>query len=211
MDKKIESEKESVGERAVIVFKNNCSAENSRELQITKKIKNDISVTDKFDFRVQLNDQNYIGEYYLKDSAGKYYTRNEDGTLNSASEGTVCGTAADGVISSVPADYTVSITQILSGTTFRVEEINLNTTDYGTPEYKIENADATDASQAATGTIQLGNDAKVTVTNTLTSVAELVMKKSIQKERFYLEQNLRLLLRLTNLKLIQQRQMKRES
>ena len=174
---KIESEKESVGERAVIVFKNNCSAENSRELQITKKIKNDISVTDKFDFRVQLNGQNYTGNYYLKDSAGNYYTRNEDGTLNKEDGSKVCGTAADGVISSVPAGYTVSITQILSGTTFRVEEINLNTTDYGTPEYKIENADATDASQVATGTIQLGKDAKVTVTNTLTSVAELVMKK----------------------------------
>ena len=173
----IESEKESVEERHVIVFTNNCSTQNSRELQITKKIKNDISVTDKFDFRVQLNDQNYTGEYYLKDSAGNYYTRNEDGTLNSASEGTVCGTAADGVISSVPADYTVSITQILSGTTFKVEEINLKPTDYGTPEYKIEDADKTGTDQAATGTIQLGNHAKVTVTNTLTSVAELVMKK----------------------------------
>lgn len=173
----IESEKESVEKRPMIVFTNNCSAENSRELRITKKIKDDISVTDKFDFCVQLNGQNYTGEYYLKDSEGNYYTRNEDGTLNKAEESTVCGTAADGVISSVPAGYTVSITQILSGTTFRVEEINLNTTDYGIPEYKIENADATDVSQAATGTIQLGNDAKVTVTNTLTSVAELVMKK----------------------------------
>lgn len=173
----IESEKESVEKRPMIVFTNNCSAENSRELQITKKIKDDISVTDKFDFCVQLNGQNYTGNYYLKDSAGNYYTRNEDGTLNKAEESTVCGTATDGVISSVPADYTVSITQILSGTTFRVEEINLNTTDYGTPEYKIENADATDASQAATGTIQLGKDAEVTVTNTLTSVAELIMKK----------------------------------
>lgn len=173
----IESEKESVEKRPMIVFTNNCSAANSRELRITKKIKDDISVTDKFDFYVQLNGQNYTGEYYLKDSDGNYYTRNENGTLNKAEESTVCGTATDGVISSVPADYTVSITQILSGTTFRVEERNLNTTDYGTPEYKIENADATDASQAATGTIQLGIDAEVTVTNTLTSVAELVMKK----------------------------------
>lgn len=169
----------TVANRPLVVFTNNCSAANRRELRITKQIKNNIAVKDTFKFKVWLNGQEYTGDYYLKDSKGNYYTINANGKLEShGSSSTVCGTAENGVISSIPAGYTVSITQILSGTTFKVEEEDLSS-DYGTPEYKVDETTAivNKDSEVAEGTIELNKDAQVTITNTLASVAELVIKK----------------------------------
>ena len=169
----------TVANRPLVVFTNNCSAANSRELRITKQIKNNIAVKDTFKFKVWLNGQEYTGDYYLKDSKGNYYTINANGKLEShGNSSTVCGTAENGVISSIPAGYTVSITQILSGTTFKVEEEDLSS-DYGTPEYKVDETTAivNKDSEVAEGTIELNKDAQVTITNTLASVAELVIKK----------------------------------
>lgn len=169
----------TVANRPLVVFTNNCSAANRRELRITKQIKNNIAVKDTFKFKVWLNGQEYTGDYYLKDSKGNYYTINANGKLEShGNSSTVCGTAENGVISSIPAGYTVSITQILSGTTFKVEEEDLSS-DYGTPEYKVDETTAIvkENSEVAEGTIELNKDAQVTITNTLASVAELVIKK----------------------------------
>lgn len=180
-DGNITSGEATVANRPLVIFTNNCSAANSRELQITKQIKNNITVTDTFDFKVQLNGLNYTGDYYLKDSQGNYYVRKADGTLEnkgkSSNSSPVCGTAENGIISSVPAGYTVAITHILSGTPFKVEEVNLNRNDYGAPEYKVEKATVKENPEVAEGTIQLGYNAQVTVTNTLANVAELVIKK----------------------------------
>ena len=175
----ITSGEATVASRPLVRFTNNCSAANSRELRITKQIKNNIAVKDTFKFKVWLNGQEYTGDYYLKDSSGNYYTINANGILNShGSSSTVCGTAENGVISSIPAGYTVSITQILSGTTFKVEEEELSS-DYGTPEYKVDETTAivNEDSEVAEGTIELNKDAQVTVTNVLASVAELDFKK----------------------------------
>ena len=101
------------------------SEKNSRKLCITKKIKGDIPVNDKFDFEIKLNGQKYTGNYYLQDSEGNYYT-SENGPLKKAKNKTVCGSAVNGVVSSVPAGYTVVLEQILAGTSFEVNEINLN-------------------------------------------------------------------------------------
>ena len=89
---------------------------------------------------------------------------------------TVCGKAVDGVVSSVPAGYTVVLEQILAGTSFEVNEINL-TTDYGNPEYSIEAAEDVNTTNKASGKIKLGSDAKVTVTNTRNNVASLEITK----------------------------------
>lgn len=166
----------TVGSRPWVTFTNKCSEKNSRKLCITKKIKGDIPVNDKFDFEIKLNSQQYTGNYYLQDSEGNYYT-SENGTLKKAKNKTVCGSAVNGVVSSVPAGYTVVLEQILAGTSFEVNEINLETTDYGNPEYSIEAADIVNTTDSASGKIKLGNDAKVTVTNTRNNVASLEITK----------------------------------
>ena len=169
------SREATVDSRPLVIFTNKCSKNNSRKLCITKKIKGDIPVNDKFDFKIKLNDQLYTGNYYLQDSEGNYYT-SENETLNKAAEKTVCGKAVNGVVSSVPAGYTVVLEQILAGTSFEVNEINL-TTDYGNPEYSIEAAEDGNTTNKASGKIKLGSDAKVTVTNTRNNVASLEITK----------------------------------
>ena len=171
------SSKATVDNRPWITFTNNCSEKNSRKLCITKKIKGDIPVNDKFDFEIKLKGQQYTGNYYLQDSKGNYYSRSENGTLEKAEKGTVCGKAVKGVVSSVPAGYTVVLEQILAGTSFEVKEIKLNPTDYGNPEYSIEAAEDVNTTDKASGKIKLGSDAKVTVTNTRNDVASLEITK----------------------------------
>lgn len=167
------SREATVDSRPLVIFTNKCSKNNSRKLCITKKIKGDIPVNDKFDFKIKLNDQQYTGNYYLQDSEGNYYTK----TLNKAAEKTVCGKAVNGVVSSVPAGYTVVLEQILAGTSFEVNEINLDAEDYGNPEYSIEAAEDVITTAKASGKIKLGSDAEVTVTNTCNNVASLEITK----------------------------------
>lgn len=166
----------TVGSGSWVTFTNKCSEKNSRKLCITKKIKGDIPVNDKFDFEIKLNGQLYTGNYYLQDSEGNYYT-SENETLKKAREKTVCGKAVKGVVSSVPAGYTVVLEQILAGTSFEVNEINLKAKDYGNPEYSIEAAEDVNTTDKASGKIKLGSDAKVTVTNTCNNVASLEITK----------------------------------
>lgn len=175
-DRNVISNEATVGSRPWVIFTNKCSEKNSRKLCITKKIKGDIPVNDKFDFEIKLNGQKYTGNYYLQDSEGNYYT-SENGPLKKAKNKTVCGSAVNGVVSSVPAGYTVVLEQILAGTSFEVNEINLNPTDYGNPEYSIEAAEDVNTTDKASGKIELGSDAKVTVTNTRNNVASLEITK----------------------------------
>ena len=170
------SNEATVGSGSWVTFTNKCSEKNSRKLCITKKIKGDIPVNDKFNFEIKLNGQRYTGNYYLQDSEGNYYI-SENETLKKVVEKTVCGKAVNGVVSSVPAGYTVVLEQILAGTSFEVNEINLNPTDYGNPEYSIEAADIVNTTDSASGKIKLGSDAKVTVTNTRNDVASLEITK----------------------------------
>lgn len=172
------SNEATVGSGSWVTFTNKCSEKNSRKLCITKKIKGDIPVNDKFDFEIKLNGQQYTGNYYLQDSEGKYYT-SKNGTLEEATKKTVCGKAVNGVVSSVPAGYTVVLEQILAGTSFEVNEIKLDANDYGNPEYSIDKDKAEDVNTTnkASGKIKLGNDAKVTVTNTRNDVASLEITK----------------------------------
>lgn len=111
------------------------------------------------------------GDYYLKDEYGNYWYYNASGALTSnRTEGIVCGhkTTDDGIVTGVPAGYTVAVTSILSGTSFRVEEVDLNSEKYDTPDKAVNNADASVVTDTdghiADGSIKLGQDANVVVT-----------------------------------------------
>ncbi|MGN8887155.1 SpaA isopeptide-forming pilin-related protein [Blautia sp. HCP28S3_G10] len=173
-DGNITSGAASVSDRPYILFTNNCSVANQRELRITKKIKNNVEVTDTFNFKVMLNDANgnlipYVGPYYLQDSNDNYYCYNNSGKLVKTSEGPCGQTSAEGIISGVPAGYTASITQILSGTEFLVQETGIDASKYvTTPEYTLENATLiSNNTEGISGTIELNKNALVTVTNEL--------------------------------------------
>lgn len=178
-----ETNKEEVANRPYVIYKNNCSAANKRELQITKQMRDGQVTSDTFSFKIQLsnNDENpslvpYAnGDYYLKDSNNNYY-RFANGELVQITDtnNLVCGkTDANGVVTGVPAGYTVVITQILSGTNFLVEEVNLDTQNYLEPEKKVDmNTCGTATVDNADGTIELNKDAQVTIANKIKELDE---------------------------------------
>ncbi|MDY5988902.1 MAG: SpaA isopeptide-forming pilin-related protein [Coprococcus catus] len=177
----------TVGSRPYVICQNNCSAANSRELLITKQMANGQTTNDTFNFKIQLsNDHNELvpyanGDYYLfrQTEKGRVYYYYQDGQLvenaelesgQENSENTkaiVCGkTDEKGMVYGVPVGYTVAITGILSSTSFKVTEENLNEDLYKTPEKGVTDAGKSTISDAD-GVIKLGGNAKVTITNSL--------------------------------------------
>ncbi len=163
-----------LGQVRAVTFKNRCSSQNLNELQITKQMKGDLQTDDTFTFQVWLENSDgelapYTGEYYLKKGNKNYhYVDNELVEWGEPEEGVsqVCGSAdAGGKISKVPAGYTVVITQILSGTSFKVEEVDLGT-QYEEPEKELTPGTyGTSNVTGADGEILLGTNAQVTITN----------------------------------------------
>ena len=180
----VSSSKASVSERSSVTFINNCSEANHRELRITKKMVDGQSTEDTFTFQIQLESSaskeeiswaDYVGNYYLTDESGNYYYYDKEKLTSNGKEPIVCGTTdEEGKVSGIPVGYTVSITGLLSGTAFKVVEINPNTglatAVYNAPTYQITNESAENpktTDDGASGTIILGKDALVTVTNSL--------------------------------------------
>lgn len=175
----IQSPEEAVGKRPSVTFQNSCSLLNRRELQITKTMAEGQSTTDTFTFQVWLENtagdlELYNGPYYMTqtiDNETVYYHYDDEGNLvpyegNEAS--LVCGNAENGVISGVRAGYTVAITQILSGTSFKVAEVNPGEKYLEPGKELVAGTYTTEGCvDGADGEILLGEDAEVIITNTL--------------------------------------------
>lgn len=180
--KDIRTSKEVAENRRLVVFTNNCSAANKRELRITKAMQEGQTTDGTFSFRIYLTSTEgelvpYVGPYYLycvndrgENKKETIYYKNENGTLREVESGKVevaGDTDSTGKVEGIPVGYTISITQILSGTKFKVEEINLNNQEYKVPTITVSDCKDVDTSKeyTAEGTIELGNDASVLVTN----------------------------------------------
>ena len=181
----IRTSEEVAENRRLVVFTNNCSAANKRELRITKAMQEGQTTEDTFSFKIYLTSTEgelvpYVGPYYLycvndreeNKTETIYYKKNENGTLRALESGEVevaGDTDSEGQITGIPVGYTISITQILSGTEFKVEEINLNNQEYKVPTITVRCNKDKDVdifkAYTAVGTIELGNDASVLVTN----------------------------------------------
>lgn len=152
------SEVKTAGNAARVEFKNTCNVNNLRKLRITKKM-NGLSTTDKFSFEVYLTGQNgqfipYDGRYEVINKADKFL---REGNASS-----------QGIISDVAPDETIVIDQILSGTEFRVNEIEPDDSRYEKPIKEVE-AGSCDVGKVtdSDGKIALEKDAHVIITNTL--------------------------------------------
>lgn len=168
------SGKKRVGGNSVIVFKNRCSTSNLRELQITKKMKEGQTTKDTFSFNIKLENTSgkleaYSGTYYLKDADGYYYINQNGSLIRQGQSGVVCGTTTDGNISGIPVGYTVSVTSILSGTSFLVTETNLDNEKYLDPIKEIKEGTFTleGCVDGSDGELVLFKNAEVTITNTM--------------------------------------------
>lgn len=175
----IKTDPASVENRPVVVCTNNCSAYNIRELRITKEMAEGQTTEDTFTFNVKLENQSgkledYSGGYYLlKDSKYYYYDGSE--LKSSGTEQRFCGTTKNGNISGVPVGYTVAITNILSGTSFLVTEVNLSD-EYENPSKEIKELTYGESDiEGADGELLLGKtEAEVTITNTLKQKVKVI-------------------------------------
>lgn len=166
----------TAGNAARVEFKNTCNAKNLRKLKITKKM-NGLSTTDEFSFQVYLTGQNgqfipYDGGYEVIDKDDKFLRK---GYANS-----------DGIIRDVAPDETIVIDQILSGTEFKVNEIELNNSRYEDPKKEVKK-DSRDAGTVtdSDGKIALKKDAHVIITNTLKGTKlNLIKVEKNNKENF---------------------------
>nr|WP_296156950.1 SpaA isopeptide-forming pilin-related protein [uncultured Blautia sp.] len=153
------SETKTAGEAAKVEFINTCAGKNLRELHITKKIKEGtIEDTSKetFSFRVWLSGQN--GELIPYD--GAYTVKEGDNVIGTGNA------SLDGKISGIKQNQTVVIGKILSGTQFKVEEVDLDS-KYSTPKKELVKDTFKETETDADGELILEKDAEVIITNVL--------------------------------------------
>ncbi len=196
--------KTEVSKRPLVVYQNNCSAANMRELRITKAMSDADKASagnDTFDFKILLENQNgvlapYVGSYFIyrventeNSTQYYYYQFDQSGNLvpTEGNRAVVGGTTSqDGIVSNVPVGYTVAITEILSGTEFFVDEVNL-TEKYGN-KYKSDKTLTEGTFDVATikdadGAIKLRNDVDVTITNSI-NVTQVQVEKIWNDENY---------------------------
>lgn len=162
---------------AKVVFRNHCSSANSRELKITKQMENGKLTSDTFDFRIYLENQSgslvpYQGVFYIMDADGNYYVYDSNQQLIEAvDENSRRNNTTNGEVYNIPVGYTVAIAGIMSGTNFKVEEINYDQNVYNEPVIKPEDCEKPTI-DGANGAIELKKDAIVTVINSFADVPD---------------------------------------
>lgn len=170
------SEEKVVKENAAVKFQNSCAYANKNELQITKEMASGQTSSDTFTFLITLENTDgemvpYEGDYYIitEDVNGNrtYYTFVNGDLVEDGNEGKA-GTMSDGIVSGIPVGYTVVITDLISGTSFDIEEQNYDINIYESPIITVDQDSANEPDvTGALGSIKWGRDvsAEVTVTN----------------------------------------------
>lgn len=174
------SSSKTIQERQRVLFTNQCSPRNIRDLRITKQVENPIDDQAGFEFRIWLEGADGSLTYYSRGDycltktvdGAEHYFKFVDGALaDQGTEPVVCSQSGEyGTVAGVPDGYTVVIKGLLAGTDFYVEEIR-NPEGYLQVSKTVAegSCDAADL-PTADGRIALGKDAQVTITNRRYSV-----------------------------------------
>lgn len=164
------SKEAMAGSQVAVVFTNNCSAYNKRELTVKKEMAEGQSSEDEFPFLIKLGGKPYTGQYYKNGKSAPEADNMKNGIVK------------------LKQNETVTLCDIPSGISFEVtEDINaLNKVQelYDNPEYSISSADKTDTEGKAAGVIKPGENSTVTVTNRLLK-GNLTIKKIIDDVNYH--------------------------
>ena len=140
-----------------VLFKNSCKGVNLHSIEINKVMAEEQTTDDTFDMQVTVGGHLFTGTYQIKD---------KDGSLGVETKCT------DGLIT-IKADETIVINNIAGGTSFEVQEVNLDTVEYQDPSYALNGAveaGSQDITNRAYGVIRKNTEgdttARATVTNT---------------------------------------------
>lgn len=151
-----------VGEAPFAIFYNAICAKNANSLVITKELAPGHSSDDEFTVAIKIGNEPYAnGIYYGRNSVGGIDIENPKYTDN---QGCV----------QMKAGEAISIMPLPWGTTFEVEEVNLDSTKYADAEYAIKGAEhdsvSTDDGKAVGKiplTVTASKQTTVTITNAL--------------------------------------------
>lgn len=164
------SEEALAGDQVSVVFTNNCSAYNKRELTVKKVMAEGQSSDEEFIFNVKLGGLPYTGEYY------------KNGNSSPESE-----PMKNGKITLKQNEY-ITLCEIPSGTSFEVTEdtkaLNEDYELFDDPAYVIDHADNKKTNGAASGSIVLGKNTTVTVTNRMI-LGNLTVNKTYDDANFH--------------------------
>lgn len=151
------TEEINLNERGTVIFNNKLAVRNQKELQITKEL-NGSDGGEQYHVKVYLGEEagkengtSYSGQYYID----KVEHDTEDGIIT------------------LKKGETAAITDIPSGTSFKVVEVDLDSDVYEEPSYQVQNAEDPGTEGAATGVLILKEDTQVTVTNYLKSEQDM--------------------------------------
>ena len=133
------------------MFYNKCNAENHQNLKITKSIQGDVDQNEIFHIQAEIGQKIYTGTYYVYTG-----TKFDVSTANKK-------TADKGYLELKPGETAV-ILDVLSDTSYMVKEIDLKDGYYFDPTYQINNGKK--STDPAEGTIKLGKETLINVTNT---------------------------------------------
>ena len=176
-----ESDKVYVKDIPKIVFQNECDITNKQDLYIEKLFDGNENITDKFSFKVELENRDGKLEAYAN---GEYAVIRKGAVTEEQGDHK---TDNYGVITGICVGDMVIIKNIMSGTDFRVTEEGYDDDKYDTPvkavirnEKQGYDYDEVVGTKESDGAILHGKNAKVTITNRLkvTKQWELIKKSS---------------------------------
>lgn len=159
----------SVGKSAYVNFVNHCQTENRHSIEIKKMMREGQKSDETFQAQIEIGGQLFNGKYSVK---------KEDGTP--VIENATC---ENGIIN-LKADEIITIPDIAADTSFRVKEVNLDNDRFDNPQYTIQPDAYNNAiinENGVSGNVIYGNNAQVTVTNTL-KLGSLKITKTITED-----------------------------
>lgn len=165
----VKSDTYAVNERPRVIFTNKVVAQNLYTLTITKALANEQTAADDlFKMEVTIGGKRYEGKYKIDDTEYK---------------------ASNGIVELKPGQ-TATITDLMGGNTIKVQEILLDGSKYGTPQYEISGSIKADtkntvgyAYAVAEEGKALGNTPKVEVTVTNNRLkGDIIITKTIVNE-----------------------------
>ena len=163
------SKPKRVGGNSIIIFRNRCSSANKRELWITKKMADGQTVEDGDTFAFKVFLEGTDGRFVQYGAGNPYYVVEGNETTENTP---VQKVPDDGIIRGIKPGQSIVLTEILSGTEFRVEEVELDTSKYYDPVKTVDKETCDvgtikdeNGNLISDGTIKLKVDAKVTVIN----------------------------------------------
>ena len=175
-------------ERKMVHFVNYLNDEEFKDLIIKKQVMvydKYIESEDEYDIKIYMKNNftgmsDYVGYYYLKnEESGMYYYKDDNGEIQETTEKKIYDHTSNGVIENIKIGQIVLIDNVLVGTQFYVEEVNINKNYNQTPVIEYKNcSNIVNEDDTSYYVVSKNDDAEVIITNKVLT-RDIVLTKKI--------------------------------